>query len=338
MKTEDIKVRVVKCETPIIWLDTSIINLMTQWRHKLCKLDGARELQISALFTAIYEATRKGRLICPLAEQEGEVWVERDKWMETINTLSLGIEALDLLAIHDNQFRIFMRAFVENQNSVTLSYREAFDDDPADELTETLRQPFFITDNSPLVFGETYRKKLKNNLHQTADAKRARNVEAKVTFEQQLEKEFLGDIQGLSILVRRFLSGQFKDEEDQFNATCGALNLGNQLTLWKSICGRPEGLEGLMTFYRSSYYRAMPYTDLSCNLFARMMTDKQPIRSGDPMDIKHVSTFMPFSDIFVTDKAMSTFLRKRKLDEQYRTTVCYIGDTNTINQFFSHLR
>ena len=311
---------------------------MTQWRHKLCRLDSAREVQISSLFKAIYEATRKARLICPLAEQEGEVWVERDKWMETINTLSLGIEALDLLAIHDNQFLIFMRAFAENEKAVTVSYREAFDDDPVDELRETLQQPFFVTVNSPLVLGEVYRKKLKSDLHQAADAQRARNVEAKVTFNQQLEKEFLGDIQGLSILVGRFLSGQLKDEEDQFNATCGALNLGNQLRMWQSICGQPEGLEGLLTFYRSSYYRAMPYTNLSCNLLARMMTDKQPIRSGDPMDIKHVSTFLPFSDIFITDKAMSTFLRKRKLDEQYRTTVCYIGDTDTINQLFSRLR
>ena len=338
MTTEEIKVQVVKCEMPIMWLDTSIINLMTQWRHKLCRLDSSREQRISGLYNAIYKATRKGRLICPLAEQEGEVWVERDKWMETINTLSLGIEALDLLAIHDNQFRIFMRAFVQKQNSATVSYKEAFDDDPVDDLKEKLRQPFFITVNSPLLFGEAYRKKLKNNLHQTVDAQRVRNVKENVTFEQQLEKEFLGDIEGLSNLVSRFPTGQFKDEEDQFNATCGAVNLGNQLFMWKNVCGHPEGLEGLMTFYRSSYYRAMPYTNLSCNLFARMMTDKQQIRNGDPMDIKHVSTFMPFSDIFITDKAMSTFLRKRKLDEQYGTTVCYEGDTQIISEFFSRLQ
>lgn len=338
MNTEDIIVHVEKCDTPIIWLDTSIINLMTQWRHKLCTLDSTREFQVSALFKKIYEATRKGKLICPLAEQESEVWVERDKWMETINTLSLGIEALDLLAIHDNQFRIFMRAFVKNEKAVVVSYREAFDDDPARELKETLRQPFYITVNSPLVFGEVYRKKLKKDLHQAADAQRARNVEAKVTFEQQLEQEFLGDIQGLSILVSRFLSGQFKNEEDQFNATCGVLNFGNQLRMWESIGGCPQGLEGLLSFYKSPYYRAMPYTNLSCNLFARMMTDKQPIRSGDTMDIKHVSTLMPFSDVFIADKAMSTFLRKRKLDERYRTRVCYIGDTDTIDDFFSRLQ
>ena len=335
--TEEIKVQVVKCEIPIMWLDTSIINLMAQWRHKLCRLDSTREQRISGLYNAIYEATRKGKLICPLAEQEGEVWVERDKWMETINTLSLGIEALDLLAIHDNQFRIFMRAFVQNQNSVTISYREAFDDDPVEELKETLRGPFFITVNSPLLFGEAYRKKLKNNLHQAADVQRAKNVKTNVTFEQQLENEIRGDIEGLSILVRQFLTGQFKDEEDQFNATCGAVNLGSQLIMWENVCGRPEGLEGLMTFYRSSYYRAMPYTNLSCNLFARMMTDKQQIRSGDLMDIKHVSTLMPFSHIFITDKAMSAFLRKRKLDQQYGTTVCYIGDTQVISEFFSGL-
>lgn len=337
MTTEEIKVQMVKSEIPVMWLDTSIINLMTQWKHKLCRLESTREQRICDLYNTIYEATRKGKLICPLAEQEGEVWVERDKWMKTINTLSLGIETLDLLAIHDNQFCIFMHAFVQKQGSVIISYREAFDDDPVEELKETLRRPYFITTNSPLLFGEAYRKRLKNNLYQAVDAQRARNVKSNITFEQQLENEFLGDIKGLSNLVGQFLIGQFKDEEDQFNATCGAVNLGNQLTMWKSVCGQPEGVEGLMTFYRSSYYRAMPYTNLSCNLFARMMTNKQQIRSGDLMDIKHVSTLMPFSDIFITDKAMSAFLRKRKLDEQYGTTVCYIGDTQPISRFFSSL-
>ena len=338
MKTEEIRVHISKCDIPIIWLDTSIINLMAQWRHKLCRLDDTRKTQISSLFKAIYEATRKGKLICPLAGQDSEVWVERDKWMETINTLSLGIETLGRHAIHDNQFRIFMRAFAENEKTVTVSYREAFYDNPVKELRETLRQPLILTVNRPLSLGEYYQKKLKNDLLQYADALRARNVKQKITFEQQLEEEFLGEFQGLSVQAGRFLSGRFKDEEDQFNVTCGALNFGNQLRTWKSICGNPEGLKGLLTFYKSPYYRAMPYTNLSCNLIARMVTDKQPIRSGDQMDINHVSTFMPFSDFFITDKARSTFLRERKLDEQYRTTVCYIGDTDTINQFFSRLR
>jgi hypothetical protein len=68
-----------------------------------------------------------------------------------------------------------------------------------------------------------------------------------------------------------------------------------------------------------------------------MMTDKQPIRSGDPMDIKHIYTLMPYSDLFITDKAMSAFLKSKEYDKKYNTQVCYIGDNDQMKDFFQNL-
>ena len=91
---EQITVKIIKSEVPIVWLDTSIINVMTQWKHDLCKIDDVQKERISGLYNAIYENTRKGKLICPLAEQEEEVWIERNKWLNIIHSISLGIENL----------------------------------------------------------------------------------------------------------------------------------------------------------------------------------------------------------------------------------------------------
>ena len=107
--------------------------------------------------------------------------------------------------------------------------------------------------------------------------------------------------------------------------------------MWEDCSGKPNDLSGLIGFYKSQHYRSMPFTDISCNLTARLMIDKQDIRSGDNMDINHVSTLMTYSDLFVTDKAMSTFLRKKRFDRKYGTRICYIGDTQDIDSFFAGL-
>ena len=104
---EQVQVEIIKSEIPIIWIDTSIIIAMAQWKNDLCDLDDVQKSRISNLYYAIYENTRKGRLICPLAEQEEEIWIERDKWLDTIHEISLGIESLTLHEIQQNQLYIF---------------------------------------------------------------------------------------------------------------------------------------------------------------------------------------------------------------------------------------
>ena len=331
------KVKIIKSEIPIIWIDTSIITVMTQWKNDLCRLDSVKEERISKLYNQIYDNTRKGKLICPLADQEQEIWIERDKWLDTINTLSLGIESLALQSIQDNQLCIFMKSFIKNEQEIILSYKNAFHSDPASELKEALTERFIITVNKPVLFGEDYQRSLKAKIHNALNDLREINVKSNVSFEEQLEKECLGELEALISLQKQFLSGQFKNDEERNNATWGSINLNMQLEMWESISGKSLDFSGLIGFYKSSYNRGMPYTNLSSNLFAHSMTDKQPIRSGDMMDIQHISTLMPFSNIFITDKAMSTFLRKRKFDKQYQTTVCYIGDTEIIDKFFSNL-
>ena len=109
----------------------------------------------------------------------------------------------------------------------------------------------------------------------------------------------MGLLQALLKSKQKFLSGQFENEDEQYNVTCGVINLNMQLMKWENLTGKPNDHEGLINFYKSQHCRAMPYNNLSSHLAAKAMIDKQPIRSGDKMDINHVSTLMPYSDIFI---------------------------------------
>ena len=310
---------------------------MTQWKHEVGKLEQTMLDRVSRLYSQIYEATRAGKLICPLAEQEAEIWVERDKWLDTMHSLTFGIETAARQSIHDNQFMAFMTAYAQQKNAVHLDYEDAFLGDPVEDLRDALRNPVYVYVKSPILFGEDYAKNTKKTLLYSLNAQRKRNVESNISFGEQLEAEYMGELQALLILKNQFLAGEFKGEHEQINAVCGAINLGQQLRMWADCSGRSKDLSGLVEFYKSQHYRSMPFTDISCNLTARLMIDRQDIRSGDNMDINHVSTLMPYSDLFITDKAMSTFLKKKKFDKKYNTKICYIGDTQDIDSFFAGL-
>lgn len=335
--SNEIEIKIIKSELPIIWIDTSIINLMTQWKFKLCQFERIQEERILCLYNSIYDNVRKGRLICPLAEQAEEVWIERDKWFDTIHGLSLGIETEALFTIQINQICRFMIGYIKKEQCITLNYNDAFDDDPVKEVREIIKSPYFIAVNSPLLFGAEYHKRIKENIYQTLEIQRKKNIAENVTFEKQLELEYMGDIEALFLHQKKFLSNDFRDEDEKFNTILGVSNLSQQIKMWESLTGNQNDYKGLVNFYQSAYQKSMPFTKISCSLMAKLMTDKQPIRSGDVMDMKHASTLLPFSDIFITDKAMATFLKKRKFDQEYNTIVAYIGDSEIISSFFSNL-
>ncbi len=331
-----IEVKIEKCPIPIVWLDTSIITNLSICKSNPDKLQKVTHDRLSRIYELIYTYGRAGKIICPLAEQEQEVWIGRDDWLNTINELSLGIECICLKEIEDNQIHKAMKAYVEDKKVIELNYSDVFYEDPVDELKEALSQPFYVTLNYDIIFGAEYHRNKNPKLLNELNLKRENNVKNRVTFDQQLRSEIMGDINSLIKMAQDFFTGKTK-EEDNFNAFWGAVNLSGILNYWNSLDSKKHGIKGLLSFYKSEYYSSLPFPDLTCSLFAKIMTDPQPIRSGDPMDIKHISTLMPFSDLFITDNAWSKFLNKKKYDQKYRTDICYIGDMGEIEQFFQKL-
>lgn len=328
---------ITKSPLPIIWLDTSIITVMAQWKHKLYQLPPVQEKRISWLYEEIYKLTRSGKIICPLAEQEAEVWAQRKTWLDTIHTLTLGIKTLSELSIHDSQFLAAMKGYVASDDKIEISYRDIFHRDPVKEVEEAIRKPFYITVQNDILFGKDYQRKNKEILLNKLNAQRETNVTKNASFEDQLEAEFKGNLEALTIQLRQFYTSNFEGDDDQFNAVSGAITFSNQLRMWRNCSGKSYDIPGLIEFYHSAYYRNMPLVDLSSNLYTKIMVDKQPIRSGDIMDIKHIYTLMPYSDLFIADKAMSAFLKSKGYDKKYDTEVCYIGDTDQMIKFFQKI-
>ena len=315
----EVSIIVEKSPTPIVWVDTSIITNMTIWKADPNQLETTQRGRIENIYNHITNSTRAGKVVCPAAEQESEVWVDREQWLDTMNTLSMGIDCLDPKSIQDTQLRKAMNAFNSNNPVIEIGYLDAFHEDPGEELRNTLSQPFFIGLNSDILFGADYNRENKVALLKMLNDQREENVKNKKSYESQQEAEYTGEIEALIKMHQDQMSGNITDEHYDFNSTWGSFELLQRIQMWNSSGGNDDEI---ISFYRSEHNKSLPYVDLSCSLFAKIMTDPQPIRSGDHKDIQHISTMMPYSDLFITDKEWSKILNNKKYNEKYNTQNC----------------
>ncbi len=242
----DINVNIEKSASPIVWIDTSIITNMTIWKNNPDQLDKIQSGRIENLYNMLYENTRAGRVICPAAEQEGEVWIDREQWLDTIHTLSLGIDCTDYKSIQDSQLRKSMEAFHNNQATIEMSYKDIFYEDPIEELDKVLKEPFYLTLNTDILFGAEYNKENKAELLKRLNDKRQENVENKYSYESQLEAEYTGEIETLIKMYNDQMQGNITDDHYDFNSFWGSIGLHERLEFWKYAGGKKEDFEGFL--------------------------------------------------------------------------------------------
>lgn len=325
-----VQVVIEKSIIPIIWIDTAVIASITMARECPEKLDKIQYQRATDINENIKKLSRQGKIICPLASQEIEIWINRDSWLDTINDLGMGINCINRYSIQESQLHAAMLAYTKNSGEINLSYLDIFFKDPVDEIKTILQQPFYITTRSDVIFGAEHQKTKKKDLLKSLNQQREKNVKNKISYSQQLKHEQLGDIEALLISAENIATGA-SDENDIY----GYSKLMKQIEVFSYYSGKSQDVKGLIKFYKSDYNYLAPYTNISARMFAKIMSDPQEIKTGDPMDIEHASSILPYVDLYITDKPWRTFINKERLGKLYDTEVCYIGDTNNVTRFFN---
>ena len=329
-------ITIKKSPVPILWIDTSIVFNMTLLKLGK-KLDELQKQRIESLYEKIKKATREGKLICPLADQDEEIWVERKECLKTIHELSLGIDTDSTLAVNDKLFDLFAEAYITQKKEIELDYSILFHDDPVQEMKQILSEPMYITIDPPLIGGAEKTKSTKRKLLKRLNQVRKENVTNNVLFEAQKDAEFMAEFDTIKTVLAdpHALINLGLDEQDYFwNLT----NAVEKLKAWGEIASKHDKKDAsILDFYRSNYYRQIPNKKISVEFFSKLMTDKQPIRSGDVKDVEHISSMLPFVDMLITDKQRKVQLQKLKFNEEYQTKICYIGDSEEIEKFFDSL-
>lgn len=329
-------VKIKKSTVPILWIDTSIIINMTLLRLGT-KLDSTQKKRIEFLYQAIKEATRKGKLICPLADQDEEIWVERKEFLNTIHELSLGISTDSTISVQKKLFKRFAEAYITLEKNIELDYSVLFHEDPLRKIKHVLSSPVYVTINPPLIGGPEKTKSKKRVTLKRLNEIREENITNKVALKTQKEAEFMAEFNFLKTIstAPHELAILGLDKQDYFWNRIGVVE---KLKTWSDIVSEYNKHDtSILSFFLSTYYRQIPSNKIRVELFAKLMTDKQPIRSGDMQDVKHISSMLPFVDMFITDKQRKVQLHKLSFNEEYKTKVCYVGDSKDIEEFFDSL-
>ncbi len=303
-----LKVKIKKSSVPIVWLDTSVIFKMTFLRKNIGKMNLTDQKTIGTLYDKVSKASASGSIICPLAGQDYEIWASRKECLKTLHEINFGIECALGTEIIKKQFIRAMKSYINEEKVLTFSYEDAFYRNPISELEDISKSPYYISATNDIPLGADYYKANNNHIVSKLNEIRERNVIRKFSFQNQLDKEY----------------GHELDHYD--------LNL-----IWDILSIENNTQKSFESFFLSDHYKLIPFASISSNLYAKKMTDPQSIKNGDVKDIEHISTFIPYADLFITDHAWSDFLNKKKLSQKYNCKICYSGNTQEIEHFFNKL-
>lgn len=335
----NIKVNIEKSPTPLLWIDTSILIKMAKSSLGE-KISEQEKQQVQYLYDAIIKKTKDKKLICPEADQQEEIELgERlEKECREIQAkLSLGIEFIHRQGIEDLLISKFMKAYIDKDKEVNLTYKELFHGNPIEKLDEALGRQFIIDVHIPLSKEMLEkRKKIKRELPIKWETLRQEKIKAGNTFEQEKEMEFRAYLTAFLKLKRKYISGLLRGE---FNVDdfLGAAGFMHYEKIWDSYKGEPRGLEGLALFFLSDYFKQIPTINIGCSLRARLATSPNPIKSGDYLDIGQISTVLPFFTFIITDRAMKNHIQSLGFHKVYNTGVLSMRDFVEVKKFIESL-
>lgn len=319
-----------KCPTPLIWLDTSVIIELTKYREKLEMKDLQRN-RMSRLNEVIYTKTREGKLLVVEGDQREEIDSHIKETQKTHAFLSQGIRLQYRKSVHNKQLYKYMKAFINKQETIYLVYHEAFNSDPLHKLHERNggnMKGLIITILSDIKPEEIKsRGEVKGILFRQLERIRQNNVINHISYEQQLQDEYLGRIKAYTqTFTNMKIKISNRSEITEADMSQFAL-FTEMLEMWNGL----NGIEQELTeFLISDHYKAIPYIDIACKLFAKILTSKAPVLSGDVMDVEHISTVLPYCDYVVTDQKMKNRIIELKLNSKYNTKVYCLKDTNEL--------
>lgn len=332
-------IKVEKSPIPLIWLDTSVLLKITKVQIGEITDDIEKD-RVRYLYKAITDRTQNKKLICSSADQLEEIEIGgrlEEEFQRVQNMLSLGIKINHRQGVEDFLIGKFMKAYIDNENEVQLSYKDIFDEDPIKELEIALKTPFLVylnrSKHKELLEKQ---KEIKKNLPKRWEELRREKIESGVTFEEEREKEFKSYFGTLFTLASKSRDNIHKGNFNIFDLA-NAINLGGYISCWNYYGGQPPGLEGLSRFFSSDYFRKIPTIEIACNLRAKIATSSQPVKSGDYMDIEQISTILPFFNMVITDKAMKHCLKSFEYPKKFNCIVLSIKEFDDIKSYLSSL-
>jgi hypothetical protein len=240
---------ILPCRLPIIWLDTSLLVKRAQMKlgANISQLDRSR---VDYLHHNIYRLVRNGRLLCPEANQQSEIWRRRNELSSAINEYSLGVYASHPMLVQDRQEQRAMRAYALGTGSIGFPCSDLFSFDPIGRLQENLAERLFVTivETPSEEMIEQFRRD-HSSAHIKWEELRTRLRKDKVSFTHQLGVELRGEMNDLFATAYDCQNKIANGEEPTNRELSSYTRVFRILAQWDGLTDRNLDMAGLRAFF-----------------------------------------------------------------------------------------
>lgn len=232
-----------------------------------------------------------------------------------------------------------MQAFLGGSSTLAFAFHNAFHGDPVAKLMELNSQPFIIDVIETFSPEKVERiSKSRKEVASKLEALRQANLRAGVSYHQQIAREFDGEVEAMLFDAMRFTQLQMSGQECSLDDWGRAQPLNRLVAAWRHINEGDGDLVRFAEFLKSAHFQSVPERSIAVRLMSALLTGDAPVRSGDAMDIEHVSAYLPYVDLMILDRRMSERVNRHGLTKEYGTQCCYIGDQEILTSWFEKLR
>lgn len=301
-----------KSPIPILFIDTFALI-------SYAKGDNGK---ISKLLDKASEKVKEGKLICPTSDQFEEIDAREYKMAKNKSVLhfydmKFGNRGL----IHKKQLLNFMKCYKDNIKKVSILYSEGFDEDPVSKFKKVLSDEFHIYFENPLPDEITRIDRInRKNFVQTCTNWYTENGTSDIENEmKEYPKKKVKMVQENIQRVKKF-QDIYPQGIDYW------LQIRDPVyKVFKQVFndGSPNDY---IDFINSDWYRYLPFEYISELIYANFLS-KNPAKSmvkgkyGEAMDILQISSYMPYCNYMLIDRAQYNLLKEYGIDQLFETKI-----------------
>lgn len=273
--------KLIKPKIPILWLDTWFVWQAddTFWQ-KLAKLALTRKV-------IVLDTGQHAEMLQSYSNQS-KFTAKSKRTLQIYKTIVEPYFSIDHSSFLGRQTAIAMKAYSETKDELVFNFNDLFDP-LIQELTPLLdfhNQMYGDSWGTPRNF-----KGLSSDISVDWTAARNEALGNKETLLVRRKKELLGMHNAISNVA----SGT--------NAIRKKNLVNYYLKKWKKNSGN-EDLDMMLEFFKSDYYKAVPYVEIHSWLISDLITGARDPKPSDYFDIIMIAMALPFADYMVIDKDM----------------------------------
>jgi hypothetical protein len=307
-------VRGERSPIPVLYLDTPVIENII--RHALGeRLAEPSAAHSKALYEEVMALVKDGKLICPEdnfhreALQVGgtQAW----QGLNTIRTLSQGLSFKHSQSIEDFQIFRALRGFIKDNGPV--NYRKFWQDGfPKETVNAIMKKCSSIVFEGVLALAEKPGAVASQKVEPESLSirLRIRYDEVSLKDEQQLQQRSTRHLRDLVRLGMKYHSITREAQNQDLESFWIGQKIDLPVALWNHYGGKPEGLEGLASFYESEHFRDVPAIKVKRNIWQAVSDHAEGLRRvTGPADVNILSSILPYTDIIILGRKMTDVVR-----------------------------